>query len=593
MVRRAALIALVALAFPASASAHATLEGTIPSRGAIAKTQPEAVVFRFDEPVEGNFGAVRVFNAQGQRVDQGDAFHPAGKGPQLGVHLKPKLAEGTYTATYRVVSADSHIVSGGFVFSIGKAGAAPGETVGQLLAGSKPGKVTEVAMGAARALEYGAIGVGFGALLFLLAIWLPVLRDLAGGGRAWQAASQGLVRRIRALILAAALVGAVAALAGVVLEAAQAAGVSGWEALKPHVLREVLGTKFGMTWTVAAGAWIVAGVLASGLLAPAARRAPVLRPAALGADGAAVAVDPALWLLAVPLGALLMLPALSGHGATQSPVGVLFPANVAHVAAMSAWLGGLMALLVALPAATRSLPMGPERTQVLARTVGRFSPVALVSVGALLVTGLVQAVVEVRHFDLIFSTAFGRAAFIKVVLLGALIVLGALNRQRTLPQLRAAAEARTSPGQAGVVLRSTLRAEVALIVVVLGVTGALASYAPSIAAVSGPSSATVALGPEQLQLTLDPARVGSNEIHLYLLDPKSGAQFTRAKEVTVTAGQPQKGIGPLDQDAHKAGPGHYIVPNAFLGSKGEWVITVTARVSDFDEYQAKAKVTVR
>jgi copper transport protein len=225
--------------------------------------------------------------------------------------------------------------------------------------------------------------------------------------------------------------------------------------------------------------------------------------------------------------------------------------------------------------------------------VGRFSTVALAAVGAIVLTGVVQAVVEVRHFDLVFTTPFGRAVFIKVCLLVALVGLGAVNRQRTLPALRGAADERTSPGQAGVTLRRTLRAEVALIVVVLGVTGALASYAPSIAAVTGPSSATVPIGPEQLQLTLDPAQVGANEMHLYLLDPKSGAQFSGAKEVDVTAEQPGKGIAPLTQAVSHAGPGHYIVPNAFLGAKGTWTIAVTVRVSDFDEYTAKAKVAVR
>jgi hypothetical protein len=50
---------------------------------------------------------------------------------------------------------------------------------------------------------------------------------------------------------------------------------------------------------------------------------------------------------------------------------------------------------------------------------------------------------------------------------------------------------------------------------------------------------------------------------------------------------------PLPQDTRHAGPGHYIVPNMFLGSTGAWEITVTARVSDFDEYQGKAWLTAR
>src|ERR1700679_1017496 len=122
-----ALAVLVALLAPAAALAHAQLEGTSPERGAVVKHEPGAVIFRFDEPVEGNFGAVRVYDADGARVDEGDAFHPDGEGPRLGVHLKPGLPDGSYTATYRVISADGHIVSSGFVFSIGKAGRTPKE----------------------------------------------------------------------------------------------------------------------------------------------------------------------------------------------------------------------------------------------------------------------------------------------------------------------------------------------------------------------------------------------------------------------------------------------------------------------------------
>ncbi len=170
--RRSLLIAIVMLLLlPAAASAHARLEGTSPPQGAVVKTEPSAVVFTFDEPVEGNFGAVRVYDADGERVDKGDAFHPNGEGPKLGVHLKPGLPDGSYTATYRVVSADGHIVSSGYVFSIGKAGAAPTETVGELIGGSGNRKVTEVAYGLARGLEYTAIALPVGGVAFPFLCW--------------------------------------------------------------------------------------------------------------------------------------------------------------------------------------------------------------------------------------------------------------------------------------------------------------------------------------------------------------------------------------------------------------------------------------
>ena len=431
-------VATAAALVPAAASAHATLEGTQPGRGATVAKAPAQVVFRFDETVEGNFGAVRVFNGKGERVDQGDAFHPAGSGPRLGVHLKPNLPRGTYTATYRVVSADSHIVSGGFVFSVGHAGAAPGETVSQLLGKSKTGPVTKIAFGAARALQFASIGVVTGALVFLLVAWLPALRALAGGSTPWRTASEVLARRIRILMLVACVTGALSALAGVVLEAAEAAGVSGFAALRPHILSEVFDTRFGGAWTAAAACWVVLGSLVTVVLRPAARRAPVLQAASLGADGLAVADSRRTMAaaLGLPLVVLLLVPAFSGHGSTQSPVPLMFGSITLHVTAMSVWLGGLVALVFALPRATREL--GPtERTRLVSAVVSRFSPLALGAVIVLLASGLVQAYVEVRHLHLLTSTNFGVAVLIKFCLLLVLIGLGALNRQRTVPRLRA------------------------------------------------------------------------------------------------------------------------------------------------------------
>ena len=61
-----ALLCALALLAPAAASAHARLEATSPDQGAVVKKEPGAVVFTFDEPVEGNFGAVRVYDASGE-----------------------------------------------------------------------------------------------------------------------------------------------------------------------------------------------------------------------------------------------------------------------------------------------------------------------------------------------------------------------------------------------------------------------------------------------------------------------------------------------------------------------------------------------
>ena len=596
--RRAAALVAAALGLlvlpPAAAQAHAMLEATSPARGADLKTAPRAVTFRFDEPVEGNFGAVRVYDAKGRRVDDTKVVHPGGRGSEVSVGLRSGLAGGTYTATYRVISGDSHPVSGGVVFSIGNPGNGPSATVADLLSGSSAGPATEIAFGIVRDLDYLAIALMLGGLAFLLLSWRPALVRAAGAAAGWPEASAAFAARARRMLTVAVVLGVVSGLAGIVLQGATAAGTSVWSALDPSVVREVLGTRFGRIWGLRVLDWLVLGtVLAAGASAA---TIPVLRPAAVGATGVAPAPFPSkgvLLALVIPCAFLAITPALAGHATTQHPVAALFPLDVVHVLAMSAWIGGLVALLFVVPAATRRLEP-PERTRLLAAVLVRFSPIALGCVVALAATGVLQALIDMGwSLSALTSTPFGRAVLIKVGLLVVLVALGAVNRQRVVPALRRLADGGAPPGAAGRLLRRTLRAEVALLVVVLGVTSALVSYAPPAATASGPVSKTTRMGPIEMQTTVDPARVGANEMHVYLYDAKTGAAYTGTKELTVKAALPSKGISGLEVTMHQAGPGHYVADAFQLVPGGSWQIAVTDRVSDFDEYTGTLEVPVR
>ncbi|WCB91898.1 Copper transport protein YcnJ [Baekduia alba] len=565
--KRAALILGAVLALlatlPAGALAHATLEQTTPGRGAVAQSEPRQVVLRFDESVEGNFGAVRVFDARGDRVDDGPVTHPGGTGAKLAVGLKPGLKDGTYTTTYRVISADSHPVSGGFVFSIVRAGAAPAETVGDLLAGSSTGRVTEGAFGIARGADYLAIALVLGTLAFILLAWprgAPIEAEAA------------FARRTRTLLLAGAAIGVLSGAAGIVLQGATAGGTTFWTALDPGTVREVLGTRFGTVWGLRVVDFVALGALALAVGPP--RRG-----------------NP--WLYALPAAFLALTPALGGHATTQHPVALLAPLDVVHVLAMSAWVGGLVVLVLAVPAATRAIGDAAARTPLLASTLSRFSAVALTCVGLLIASGTAQSIVHLRSFGDFLHTAFGRAVLIKIIILLALIGLGALNRRRSVPRLRAAAAAGATPGAAGRVLRTTLRVEVGLVVVVLAVTAALVSYAPPSALSAGPYSHATRTGPLEIEMTVDPARAGINAMHLYVFAAKDGAPFDGTKELTVDAQLKSKGIGPLHATLHRAGPGHYVADAMTLAPGGTWTVTVTDRVSDFDEYAARFEVPVQ
>ena len=66
--RRVAVVALLALAFPASASAHATLEHTSPSFRARVESAPKVVRLDFDQGVKPLPNSITVYTARGRVV---------------------------------------------------------------------------------------------------------------------------------------------------------------------------------------------------------------------------------------------------------------------------------------------------------------------------------------------------------------------------------------------------------------------------------------------------------------------------------------------------------------------------------------------
>ena len=151
--------------------------------------------------------------------------------------------------------------------------------------------------------------------------------------------------------------------------------------------------------------------------------------AGVGALVAAVApvyprLEPAAFALAL---LLLPWPSIAGHALDRgrSPVEVVV--DVLHVAAASVWLGGLVALALALRGS------GDK-----ARIMRRFSNIAFASVAVLGVTGVVRALSELRAFSQLWTTGYGRALLVKTALLAGLVVIGWMNRYRLVPRAEVA-----------------------------------------------------------------------------------------------------------------------------------------------------------
>jgi copper transport protein len=118
------------------------------------------VELRFDEAVGVGLGSVGVIGADGQRVDAGVVYRPGSDRKRVAVRLRDGLANGSYLVLWRVVSADSHPVSGSFSFAVGLPGpVATGVT-------ESGGLTVPVTLGVARFAGLAGVLLLTGAIVF-------------------------------------------------------------------------------------------------------------------------------------------------------------------------------------------------------------------------------------------------------------------------------------------------------------------------------------------------------------------------------------------------------------------------------------------
>ena len=541
--RTAFLVVLVVagcLTAPAAAGAHAVVRHSTPHADQTVEQSPRQVVFDFNEPVGASAGSVRVYDERGRRVDDGSILRP--RAASAGVRVPGDLGSGVYTATYRVVSADGHPVSGGMSFGIRAAVRVgrTGPTVDQLLADQQPGAAVEGAYGAVRALQYVALLIFLGAIPF----WLLVWRAEAEAG-AWP------VRILRA----SALIGLITAALGVALQGLLAAGLHLDHLFSSTVWGDSLDTHSGKAWLARAILWLFALVVAW--------------------PKTAWGREHVVWIAVVDTALVATLP-YGGHATTQSPEPVLVVSDVVHVIAAGVWLGGLVLLAAAF------WPRRASGARPWLATLA-FSRTAAWAIAAIVIAGSVQAWFYLGSLSAFVEKTYGIALLVKIALVVAIVALGAANRSR----LRSRRDQDAAP------VRAAIRAELVIAVGILAATAVLVRAAPPKAIANGPQQKELDLGPMRLEMVVEPAKVGRNAFHLYLFDRRTGAQISRVKQLTVTLAQPKAGIAPIDLDIPRKGVAHYELLGQPIPVAGNWTTTVTVRVSAFDEYSAKTTLRIR
>src|SRR5713101_3208116 len=171
---------------------------------------------------------------------------------------------------------------------------------------------------------------------------------------------------------------------------------------------------------------------------------------------------------ALPVLALVMLlaQAATSHAAAQlNGRAPLMLADLLHMAAAAAWIGGIPYLLLALGRASDGAAQ--------ARIGQRFSLIALGAVAVLIAAGLGMAVPYIGSLDAIYGTAYGVMVATKVLLLLGLLLLGGMN-------YLLAERVRRAPGTPVLRLKRFAEVEIGLGFTVLFAAASLTSQPPAV-----------------------------------------------------------------------------------------------------------------
>jgi copper transport protein len=514
------------LALAGAASAHASVVSSDPADGARLKTAPQQVTITFDEPVTlGDLGYLHVTDTKGDRVDTGSAFHPGGDGTKVAATLRTGLGDGTYTESFRIISADSHPVAGVVRFVVGH-----GVLTLTQVSGSTVNHASSALFAIARWVSYAGFAL-LGGLWLLLTVW-PAGRD---------------ERRARLLVWTGWGATVFGALAELVLQGPYTAGrgpsgVGHWS-----LLDDTLHTDYGQ--------FHCARLLLLGVLA-------LLLGSALQPRRRARFED-AAWPLLV--GVALSF-SMVGHADTTNPRWLSIAADVVHLCAMAAWVGGLAMIIFAL------LPR--REPDELAAVLPAFSRVAFTAVVAIAATGTYAAWRGIGAWSAILGTNYGLLVCVKVLLFCGLIALGSLSRRAV--QRRMVHEAITRER-----MRRSVLVEVVVAALVLVATAVLVTQPRGTEALAAehrkPVAGSASLGHGRtVTVTVDPGEHGPVTVAVELSPGKE------PKKITATALQPDKQIGPLPITLSANGTDLYGASNVNLPVKGRWVFTLVVSTSKYD-----------
>lgn len=414
---------LASLLFSTPVWGHAQFVASDPAADTTLKQSPHEIVLTFSQAVTPV--TVTLVGPDGATIEMvGDV---AANGERVVLPVTAPLSTGAFLVSYRVLSGDSHSISGGFRFtldsSLGEEASNPPITASPEPVSTDTGGVaiSESGTSVDRAQQWvrlafvASLLLAAGLVIFRLTIPLPESLDTWNVQLTRIAAGAGL------LLVATYFV----------VSTFAATGIDGFQLRHLYV---VLQTSIGVSLSFALLGFVF-----------------------LVLSGTDERIMSGLGAFA-----LIVSRVLTGHPVSQDPMWLLIPAMAVHVAAAAFWFASLWVMLRMLRAGP--LKAAPEIIAAFART-------AFWSVGALVVAGSLTAVIHLGSVDALLHTQYGQIVLWKLGGVAGLLLIAAINKWVFTPDFLK----RFDTTQ----LMNSIRFETLLMIAVIGVSTILAATPPA------------------------------------------------------------------------------------------------------------------
>jgi putative copper export protein/methionine-rich copper-binding protein CopC len=546
-------IVLVA-AGPAAAEPGAPV--TSPAANAVLAQSPSQVTLRGASPVDATAGRLVLYDAGHKQIASGGMSR---HGSALASDV-PKLGPGVYTAVWQLAGA--HRSTGSFAFAVNEGGASPA-----LVQQAKPEtKLNPAGRVIPRWLAFTAIIIFIGVCALRLSVTAPATQRMAAEEEQPAMLAAG-DRRLLLLAGAAILLFIPATLGDLVNRATDKdAGLSFWQSIRPGAIADYLtggpdGTLYDVRLVLTALAALVVVPAAAGAL----RRGWQHRPQLVGR----------VMLAGLVLGTAEMIARVIPTEAPKPGVGwprEIFTSVVdwGHMYSAAIWIGGLVGLAVL--GASMRVPAA-RRGRFWPVALRRFSVIATVCVGAMILTGLWIAWLHVGAPGLLVHTLYGETLLVKLILVLILLGVAAANQLWLLPRVDAmrAQSGRSTPSIVLRHFRKTVAAEAVLGMLILLVVPFLSGSARNqdFQAKAADLTQTRHTGGHAVRMRPSGAQPGMTDYDVWA--PGAGDR------VTVAFGSRKLGVPETEVLATSLGGDHYRVTGLYTPIAGAWQARVATK----------------